>query len=122
MKKILTYADWKRQIAFDNVVYKDVKRYSLSLSQLEREIMNEQIDFYRKNFSLLQVMKHFKKLRNDEDRETCIKAVLKRSENILYIPNELKSYFKKKIKDEFSDYTAFFELLLKKALEKPWNS
>ena len=118
MKKILTYADWKKQIAFDNVIYKDVKRYSLSLTPLERKLMNEQIDFYRKNFSLLQVMKHFKKLKTTEDKEIFIKAVLKRSENILYIPNELKSYFKKKIKDEFDDYSNFFEILLKKALEK----
>ena len=100
MKK-LTYKDWKKQIAFDNIVYKEVKRYSLTLSSPERVIMDEQINFYRKHFSLLQVMTHFKKLKTQEDKEIFIKAVLKRSENLLYIPNELRLYFKKKIKDEF---------------------
>ena len=117
MKK-LTYKDWKKQIAFDNIVYKEVKRYSLTLSSPERVIMDEQINFYRKHFSLLQVMTHFKKLKTQEDKEIFIKAVLKRSENLLYIPNELRLYFKKKIKDEFSDYAGFFELLLNKGLNK----
>ena len=30
--KILTYPDWKQRIAFDNIVYKDTKRYSLQLN------------------------------------------------------------------------------------------
>ena len=30
------------------LIYKDVKRYSLSLTEQERHLMNEQIDFYRK--------------------------------------------------------------------------
>ena len=33
--KILTHADWKKRIAFDNIVYKDVKRYSLQLNTME---------------------------------------------------------------------------------------
>lgn len=117
--KTLTYSDWKRQIAFDNIVYKDVKRYSLSLPINERLIMDEQINFYRKYFSILQVMTHFKKIRKKEDKETFIKAVLKRQDNILYIPNELRLHLKKKIKEEFPDYQAFFEILLEKGLNKP---
>ena len=67
--KILTYPDWKQRIAFDNVIYKDVKRYSLGLSTLEREIMDAEINFYRGHFSLLQVMKHFKTLKSQKDKE-----------------------------------------------------
>lgn len=114
--KLLQYADWKKRIAFDNIIYKDVKRYSLRLNTYERELMEKQIEFHRHNFSLIQVMNHFKQLKTHEDIETFIKTILKRQENILYIPNCLKSYFQKKIKDEFAEYKAFFDILLTKAL------
>ena len=61
--KVLQYNDWKQRICFDNIMYKEVKRFSLSLNTMEREIMEVQIDFYRKNFSVLQVMSHLKKLK-----------------------------------------------------------
>lgn len=116
--KLLPYADWKKKIAFDNIIYKDTKRYSLRLNSYERNIMDEQINYYRTNFSLLQVMHKFRLLKTREEIEIFIKSVLKRQDNLLYIPNCLKSYFSKKIKSEYSEYQAFFEILLNKALEK----
>lgn len=116
--RILSYSDWKQRVAFDNVIYKEAKRFTLTLSAKEREIMNFEIDYYRKHFSLLQVMKHFKLLKTAKDKEIFIKAVLKRLDNILYLPHDLNAYFKKKIKTEFSDYSQFFNLLLDKALEQ----
>ncbi len=112
--KVLETKDWKNVIAFDNVVYKNVKRYSLMLNTYEREIMEKEITFYRKHFSILQVMTHFRKLRTKKDKEIFIKAVLKRQDNIYYIPNEIKSYLLKKIRTEFADAKDFFEILLKK--------
>lgn len=116
--RILTYADWKHRIAFDNVVYKDAKRYSLQLNTLERQIMDYEINFYRNHFSLLQVMKHFKSLKTQKDKEIFIKAVLKRSKNIYYIPNQMKGYLKKKIVAEFPQYKDFFLILLDKGLNQ----
>lgn len=116
--KLLPYANWKQKLPFDNIVYKDTKRYSLRLNSYEREIMDVEINFYRNHFSLLQAMKHFKILKSAEEKESFIKAVLKRQENILYIPNCLKTYFKNKIKTEFAEYKAFFEILLNKALKQ----
>lgn len=116
--KILTYPDWKQRIAFDNVIYKDVKRYSLGLSTLEREIMDAEINFYRGHFSLLQVMRHFKTLKSQKDKEIFIKAVLKRGKNIFYIPNQMKGYLKKKISAEFSQYKDFFLIMLDKGLNQ----
>jgi len=113
--KILTYADWKKRIVFDNVIYKDTKRYCLQLNTLERHIMEKEIEFYRNHFSLLQIMEHFKRLKTAKDKEIFIRAVLKRTKNILYLPNQLKSYFTKKIKTEYSDYKEFFLLMLDKA-------
>ena len=121
--KLLHYRDWKRKLPFDNIVYKDVKRYSLRLNTYERELMDIQIDYYRNNFSLLQVMNHFKTLKTTEEIESFIKSVLKRQDGLLYIPNCLASYFKKLIKTEYSKYSAFFEILLNKALtKKPVNT
>ena len=116
--KLLHYPDWKRRLPFDNIVYKDVKRYSLRLNTYERELMDVQIEFYRNNFSLLQVMNHFKTLKTQEETEDFIKSVLKRQDNLMYIPNILAPYFKDKIKKEFSTFKAFFDILLNKALEK----
>lgn len=117
--RILAYSDWKQKIAFDNDIYKEVKRYSLHLNTYERELMEYQIEFYRKYFSLLQVMDIFKKLGNDNDKQTFIKKVLKQSENIVYIPPLLKTHFTKKIKEECDqNYQNFFLLLLDKASSK----
>lgn len=121
--KLLHYRDWKRKLPFDNIVYKDVKRYSLRLNTYERELMDIQIEYYRNNFSLLQVMNHFKTLKTKEEIESFIKSVLKRQEGLHYIPNCLAGYFKKLIKDEYSTYQAFFQILLDKALnKKPQNT
>ena len=116
--RLLPYENWKQKIPFDNIVYKDVKRHSLRLNSYERNIMDLQIDFYRKNFSILQVMNHFKILKTDLAKTIFIKAVLKRQDNILYLPHCLVSYFKKKIKDEFQDFQGFFNILLDKAQKK----
>ena len=120
--KLLSYCNWKRVLPFDNIVYKDVKRYSLRLNTYERELMEIQINFHRNNFSLLQVMNHFKLLKKKEDIETFIKVILKRQDNLIYIPNCLSSYFRNIIKTEFSQYKSFFDILLKNALtKKPTN-
>ena len=116
--KLLEYSDWKKRIAFDNIIYKAVKRYSLRLNNHERELMDIQIDFYRKHFSLLQVMKHFKTLKAKDEKESFIKAVVKRLDNILYIPRMLQTYFRKKIESEFDEYKDFFKLLLTHGLNQ----
>ena len=113
--KVLPYKDWKQRICFDNVMYKDVKRYSLLLNTMEREIMEEQISFYRHNFSLLQVMNYLKQLKKIEDIENFIRMILKRQDNILYMPDIMLEYFRKKIKKEFPDYEGFLNILLEKA-------
>lgn len=114
--KLLQYADWKQRIAFDNVVYKAVKRYSLGLNSYEKAIMTTQIDYYRHNFSLLQIMKSFKDIKTDLGREVFIKAVLKKQDGIMYLPELLVPHFKKIIKTDFPKYSGFFELMLNKAV------
>lgn len=116
--RLLQYADWKQRIAFDNIIYKAVRKHSLRLNSYEREIMDVQIDFYRNNFSLLQIMNYFKTLKTDLGKQMFIKTVLKKQDGILYIPHMLVSYFKKKIKDEFKDFAGFFEIMLNKAISK----
>lgn len=109
---------WKKQVPFGNVAYKNAKRYALRLNTIERELMNGEIDYYRANFSLEQVMSVFSNIKTDETRETFIKAVLKRSDNIRYLPDCMMQYYRNKIKKEFSEFRAFFEILLNKANKK----
>ena len=116
--KLLQYANWKQKLPFDNLVYREVKSFSLRLNSYEREIMDMQIDFYRNNFSLLQIMNYFKILKTQPMKESFIKQVLKRQEQILYLPPCLKQHFKTKIKNEFSEYSSFFEIMLEKALSQ----
>ena len=81
--------------------------------------MEYQIDFYRNHFSLLQVMENFKKLSSDEEKQSFVKSVLKKSENLVYIPTLLKTHFTKKIKEECDpNYINFFLLLLDKGCNK----
>lgn len=116
--KLLSHANWKQKLPFDNIVYKDVRRHSLKLNTYERNIMDTQIEFYRNRFSLLQVMNQFKLLKTTRFKEDFIKAVLKRQENILYIPHCLVHYFKDKINKEFGEYKAFFEIMLNHAINQ----
>ena len=116
--KILQYDDWKEKIAFDNFIYKSVRRHSLQLNTFEREIVDVQIDYYRTHFSLLQIMNHFKTLKTDLAKTLFIKEVLKRQDELLYIPKQLQDYFQKKIRNEFKEFEGFFNLMLDKALDK----
>lgn len=109
---------WKRELPFGNVAYKNAKRYALRLNTIERELMNIEIDYYRTNFSLEQVMDAFSDIKSNEGKETFIKAILKRSDNILYLPDCMVGYYKSKIKKEFPEFRAFFEILLDKANKK----
>ena len=112
---LLEYHNWKKRVPFDNTIYKDVKRYALRLNTIERELMNLEIYFYRSRFSLEQVMRSFKYLKKDSEKETFIKAVLKRCDHLLYLPDCLVNYYKAKIKKDFPDFRAFFEIVLNKA-------
>ncbi len=113
---VLDIDDWKKKLPFDNVTYKNVKRYALRLNSIERALMNEEIDFYRSHFSLEQVMEAFKSLKTPEEIENFIKVVLKREDNILFLPICLKQHYKNRIKKEFSEFKGFFEILLNRAL------
>lgn len=113
--KILKYENWKKQIVFDNIIYKEVKRFSLNLNSFERNIMDSEINFYRTHFSIKQIMDSYKLCKNDSEKETFMRAVLKRQDNILYLPNSLKSYFIKIAKSEFSECIGFMSLMIDKA-------
>ena len=66
----------------------------------------------------MQVINHFGILKTKSDKETFIKAVLKRKDNIFYLPNELKTYMQKYIKNEICEYKEFFEIMLNAALNQ----
>lgn len=112
---LLEYDDWKKRLPFDNVLYKDIKRYSLRLNSIERDIMKEEVDFYRSRFSLEQIMTSFTLLKNDVDREKFIRQILKRADKILYMPECLVQHYKSRIKKDFKEFEGFFNLMLDKA-------
>ena len=60
-------------------------------------------------------MDSFKTLKTKKDKEIFIKAVLKRSKNIFYMPNQLRGHFTNLIKKDYAEYKEFFLLMLDKA-------
>lgn len=109
---ILDGRDWKYKIAFDNDTYKEVKHHSFSYEPKERDILDCQINFYRKHFTFHQLIKSFKVLNTDEEIEEFKNAVYKRKDNILYCPKELKQHYLIVIKKYYKEHSEFLTEML----------
>lgn len=110
--KIFDGRDWKYKIAFDNDTYKEVMHHAFSYEAREREILDYQIEFYRKHFTFQQLIKSFRVLNTDEEIAEFKAAVYKRKENILYCPKELKQYYLNLIKKSFREHAEFLTEML----------
>lgn len=108
---------WKYQIAFNNNVYKEIKRYSFNLDDESKNLLSKEIDFYRHNFSLLQVMDAYDQIPESE-KQNFQNVVHKRIDGLLYCPKFLKQYFVGIIQLKYSDNSEFFTHLLKVATTK----
>lgn len=108
---------WKNKVAFDNNVYKEIKRYSFNLDEDSKKILDKEIEFYRHNFSLLQVMEFFDML-SESDKAHFKEIVMKRISGILFCPKPLKQYFVDIINSKYSDDKEFFMFLLTTATTK----
>ena len=104
--------NWKYNICFDNIAYKEVKHHSFLYTPKEREIFDFQIEWYRKNFSFEQVLKSFNLLKTDEEIAEFKSAVLKRKKNILYIPGQLKQHYLELIDSNYAKHAEFLKELL----------
>jgi len=118
MNKVLDGRNWKYLIAFDNEVYKEVMHHAFCYGHKERQILDYQINFYRKNFTFQQLIKSFKLLKTDEEISEFKSAVYKRKENILYMPVQLKQYYIDLIKQKYNDHREFLMEMLTIACAK----
>lgn len=108
---------WKNKIAFDNNAYKEIKRYSFNLDDDSKKILDKEIEFYRHNFSILQVMEVFDTL-SKSDKAHFKDVVTKRVNGLLFCPTPLKQYFVDIIKSKYNDDKEFFMFLLTTATNK----
>lgn len=108
---------WKNKIAFDNNAYKEIKRYGFNLDEDSKKILDKEIEFYRHNFSILQVMEVFDTL-SESDKSHFKDVVTKRADGILFCPTPLKQYFVEIINTKYADDKEFFMYLLTKATTK----
>lgn len=108
---------WKYEIPFNNNVYREIKRYSFNLDEDSKNLLDKEIDFYRHNFSLLQIMEAYDKIGFD-DREHFIEVVYKRLDGLLYCPKFLKQYFIDLINSKYRENSEFFIHLLTVATTK----
>ena len=115
---ILDGRDWKYKIAFDNGTYKEVMHHSFSYEPKERKILNTQINFYRKHFTMQQIINSFNYLNSDEEIEEFKEVVYKRRDNILCCPMELQQYYTKIIKKFYRSHSEFLMEMLHLACNK----
>lgn len=109
---INTAKNWKFNIAFDNNAYTEILHHSFLYESKERDLINYQIDFFKKYFTFGQLLKTFKQLKGDEI-QSFKDSVIKRKKNILYMPKQLKQYYLDIIKNEFLEHSEFLtEMLL----------
>lgn len=108
---------WKYKVAFDNNVYKEIKRYGFHLDEDSKKILDKEIEFYRHNFSILQVMEVFDNLPESE-KNHFKDVVTKRIDGILFCPKPLKQYFIDLINSKYSNDKEFFMFLLTTATTK----
>ena len=116
--EILDGRDWKYKIAFDNGTYKEVMHHSFLYSPKERNILNFQIQFYRKHFTFEQIIKSFRCLTTDDEIKQFKDVVYKRRDNILFCPKELKRYYMDLIKKSFKTHSEFLNEMLNIACNK----
>ena len=116
--RTIFFNDWKYEIAFDDMLYREVRKYSLKLNTLEREIMDEEIAFYRKHFSFEQVIKALKKIYVDEDRVAFLKKIVARKKDIYYMPIDIRDHYLKMIEKDFKEYKIYLTAILDNALNQ----
>ena len=121
--RTIFFNDWKYEIAFDDMLYREVRKYSLKLNTLEREIMDEEIAFYRKHFSFEQVLKALRKIYIDEEKVAFLKKIVARKKDIYFMPMEIRDYYLKIIEKELKQAEENEKLLnvFKNALTNEWN-
>ena len=112
-----TLTNWKYEIAFNNDKYIDVKNYTLYLNHKEKQVMDMQIDFYRKSFSFDQLINKLRIV--DEKKQTIlINLALKNIKNILYTPSILKQHYISIINRDFNKYRTTLTLILNRSISK----
>ena len=102
--EIIKDSMWKYKLAFDNDLYKVVKRYSFNLQPKQKSCLNFEIDFFRTFFSIDQVISFFSLIKNKKKSVEAFKNVInKRLNYLLFCPVQLYSYYKEIINKKFAD-------------------
>ena len=102
--EIIKDSMWKYKLAFDNDLYKVVKRYSFGLPPKEKAQLTFEIDFFRTFYSIEQVINIFSLIKNKKKSVEAFKKVInKRLNFLLFCPIQLYSHYKDLINKKFSD-------------------
>lgn len=115
---IFTNRNWKFNIAFDNSAYKEIVHHSFLYDPKERDILNYQIEFYRKHFTFDQLIRSFRIIKDSDEVAEFKNTVVKRKTSIMYMPRELKQYYLDIINREFGEHKEFLEEMLLFACNK----
>ena len=102
--EIIKDSMWKYKLAFDNDLYKIVKRYSFNLFPKAKSELSFEIDFYRTFFSIEQVIDVLSLIKkNKKTVDSFKKVVNKRINYLLFCPTQLVSHYKSIINEKFYD-------------------
>lgn len=102
--EIIKDSMWKYKLAFDNDLYKVVKRYSFNLQPKQKSCLSFEIDFFRTFFSIDQIISFFSLIKNKKKSIELFRNVInKRLNYLLFCPVQLYNYYKDIITKKFVD-------------------
>lgn len=110
--------NWKKELPFNNDIYRSVKHFSFLHGSAERKILDAEIAFYRKHYSLEQLLNAFK-LCKSADIAHFKEVVSKRKYDIMYCPKCLQGHYYNRIKTEFYEHSEFLLDMLTVATKQP---
>ncbi len=110
--------DWKYKIALDRTIYGDVVNFAGKIKdKTARQTFKAEIEFFKKNFSLQQVIDKVAILQNDKEYAVFSHNIKKNLQYMLHIPLELKSYYEAKIEVSNPSYKELLTFLLEYGLK-----
>ena len=109
---VLWDKDWRNKIALDSHSLKDVESFAKKLRNKDSSrAMQQEISFYKKYFSIEQVILGLRTKDKSELNEF-FNSIKHNLNNLLYIPEELEEYYKNVIAESEPNHREILEFLL----------
>ena len=111
---VLWDKDWRYKIALDKTNLADVTKFAKNIkNKTASRSMTEEIEFFKKYFSIEQVIDGIQ-TKSDKDLSDFFNNIKHNLNNLIYIPEELESYYKSVISSTKPEYREILSFVLDK--------